>query len=169
MEKSVLISIKPKWAKKISNGKKIVEIRKTKPKIQTPFKCYIYQSGKNLTKTVYGSELSKNGYVVGEFVCDEIIEDRIGENADIFMLQGCVSFEQLKKYCPKGILYGWHISNLLIYDKPKELNEFKRMNRTENNVPCAHTKWLYEPCETCKECNLKRPPLSWCYVEELPQ
>lgn len=40
--KAVLISIQPKWCELIANGKKTIEVRKTKPKIQTPFKCYIY-------------------------------------------------------------------------------------------------------------------------------
>lgn len=40
--KSVLISIKPKWCELIANGKKAIEVRKTKPKLDTPFKCYIY-------------------------------------------------------------------------------------------------------------------------------
>ena len=40
--KSVLISIKPKWCELIVSGKKTVEVRKTKPKLETPFKCYIY-------------------------------------------------------------------------------------------------------------------------------
>ena len=40
--KSVLISIKPKWCELIANGKKTVEVRKSRPKIETPFKCYIY-------------------------------------------------------------------------------------------------------------------------------
>lgn len=40
--KSVLISIRPKWCEKIASGEKSVEIRKTKPKIEAPFKCYIH-------------------------------------------------------------------------------------------------------------------------------
>ena len=40
--KSVLISIQPKWCELIASGKKTVEVRKTKPKLETPFKCYIY-------------------------------------------------------------------------------------------------------------------------------
>ena len=40
--RAVLISINPKWCKLIIDGKKTVEIRKTRPKIDTPFKCYIY-------------------------------------------------------------------------------------------------------------------------------
>lgn len=52
--KSVLISIKPKWCELIAGGKKTIEVRKTKPKIDTPFKCYIYETttGKIMTGTV---------------------------------------------------------------------------------------------------------------------
>lgn len=40
--KSVMLSIDPKWCELIASGKKIIEVRKTRPKISTPFKCYIY-------------------------------------------------------------------------------------------------------------------------------
>ena len=42
MSKAVLISIRPEWVRKILNGSKTVEIRKTAPKCGVPFKCYIY-------------------------------------------------------------------------------------------------------------------------------
>ena len=42
MSKAVLISIRPKWVEKIVNGEKTIEVRKTRPKMNTPFKCYIY-------------------------------------------------------------------------------------------------------------------------------
>lgn len=40
--KAVLISIRPKWCEKIASGEKKIEVRKSRPKLQTPFKCYIY-------------------------------------------------------------------------------------------------------------------------------
>ncbi len=40
--KAVLISIRPKWCEKIISGEKTIEVRKTRPKMDTPFKCYIY-------------------------------------------------------------------------------------------------------------------------------
>ena len=40
--KSVLISIQPKWCERIADGSKTIEVRKTKPKLDTPFKVYIY-------------------------------------------------------------------------------------------------------------------------------
>lgn len=179
--KSVLISIKPKWIEKIVNGEKTIEVRKTRPKIETPFKCYIY--------CTYGQEnenymLGKRGKVIGEFVCDKIEEFHEYElspckkfyefekaRLDLFLKESCLSYNEVCDY-RKNLpyykpLYGWHISDLKIYDKPKELGEFKRWNRTEENVPCAHTKWLYSDCKDCKSCNLTRPPQSWCYVESL--
>lgn len=40
--KSVLISIRPKWCEKIASGDKTIEVRKTRPKLEPPFRCYIY-------------------------------------------------------------------------------------------------------------------------------
>ena len=42
--KAVLLSIRSEWCKKIFIGEKTVEIRKTRPKLETPFKVYIAQS-----------------------------------------------------------------------------------------------------------------------------
>lgn len=41
MSKAVLLSIRPEWCEKILSGEKTVEIRKTRPKLEPPFKCYI--------------------------------------------------------------------------------------------------------------------------------
>jgi hypothetical protein len=58
--KAVLISIKPKWCDLIRRGRKTVEVRKTCPKLEVPFKVYIYE-------TMDGGRGS--GLVFGEFVC----------------------------------------------------------------------------------------------------
>lgn len=102
--KSVLLSIKPKYCELIAAGKKTVEVRKTKPKLKTPFKCYIYCTlpkerfsigngvyacSDNLylcnNKIKFGDgfedfhkeTISLNGKVIGEFVCDKIEEIHI--------------------------------------------------------------------------------------------
>ena len=167
--KSVLISIRPKYCELIVNGEKTIEVRKSRPKLDTPFKCYIYMSQGDLKDLgLYSEWIYKNRMkVIGEFVCDEIIKDERGENADLFTKKACLSLEKQKDYGKNKPLYGWHISDLKIYDNPKELSEFKRWNRTEENAPCAHTKWLYPDCKDCNACNLTRPPQSWQYVEEL--
>lgn len=71
--KSVLISIKPKWCELIASGKKTVEVRKTRPKIETPFKCYIYQTvgGRTNSVDVLENNLQR---VCGEVVRGESVE-----------------------------------------------------------------------------------------------
>lgn len=178
--KAVLISIRPKWCELIASGQKTIEVRKTRPQIKTPFKCYIYctnngdtlysVNGKvqpcnsfeiNLKENSRVSEL--NGYVIGEFVCDEIIEDRHGENALLFENKGWVPFDVQKKYAPKQILYGWHISELKIYDTPKELSEFMQCHKCEYYSECKEHEYS---CDGTYK--VTRPPQSFMYVEELP-
>lgn len=168
MSKAVLISIKPKWVELIASGEKTIEVRKTRPKIETPFKCYIYQSGKNLTSTVYGTEFSKSGYIIGEFVCDKILDVLISSSDPNmkgypFPCTGLTDVE-IMNYLGNGKTgYGWHISELKIYDKPRELVEFERACNHEND------------CCTCKRFSvnyacinsISRPPQSFMYVEEL--
>ena len=86
--KAVMISIQPKWCELIASGKKTIEVRKTRPKIDTPFKCYIYctkakSKEERLILQPFGYELGGlesnltyrgDGKVIGEFVCDRISE-----------------------------------------------------------------------------------------------
>ena len=181
--KAVLISIQPRWCELIASGKKTIEVRKTRPKIETPFRCYIYMTA---TKercrlweyiTAYqnskGDILNGSQKVIGEFVCDDIIVDVRGENADVFSKYAQLSLVEQKKYGANKPLFGWHITDLKIYDKPKKLGEFKpwceKSRKTDDNL---------EMCCNCKNafsdedgvfygCGLTRPPQSWCYVEEL--
>ena len=119
-----------------------------------------------------------NGKVIGEYICDEVLEypyidDGYSSGGDYLTItrdgyiKMCLDHADLLTYGGGKTLYGWHISDLKIYDTPKDIREFKRVNRTEENTPCAHVKWLYEPCEKCKECNLTRAPQSWCYVQRI--
>ena len=82
MSKAVLISIRPKWCELIASGKKTIEVRKTAPKIDTPFKCYIYctKEGRGVGEIPYrhfyqapdGPRHFMGGTVIGEFICDRI-------------------------------------------------------------------------------------------------
>ncbi len=170
--KAVLISIQPKWCELIASGKKTIEVRKTRPKIETPFKCYIYET--NWAGNSYWAyhHKGKLGKVIGEFVCSEIEPyteyellygmDEISNS--IVEEKSCVDIDELLRYKGKNdFLYGWHISALKIYDKAKELGEF---------VPTC--KYQGERCDICvfnEEafggcCRiLTRPPQSWCYIE----
>lgn len=188
MNKAVLISIQPKWCELIASGEKMVEVRKTKPKLQTPFKVYIYET-QGRTETPFvdeeGHEIFKGrGQVIGEFVCDQI--DEIGyspemhgkyiSDIDDIHYVSCVDFEQMFDYLADGYGYGWHISDLVIYDKPKELSEFFHYcgddpkcdgceARYYSSSECGTEDYCCSVIEGCKP--LTRPPQSWCYVEEV--
>ena len=148
--KSVMISIKPKWCELIASGRKTIEVRKTRPKLETPFKCYIYCTRGFKPNTKYGYKLRAwRGKVIGEFVCgrvdtydDDTIHAFSSEDYtrwnDYDLNQSRIHPEELEIYAADEWLYGWHISDLVIYDKPKEISEFA----------------------------MTRPPQSWCYVEE---
>lgn len=173
--KSVLISIQPKWCALIVSGKKTVEVRKTRPKIDTPFKCYIYETkGK---KQYFSQPLpipynEGRGKVVGEFVCDAMMDCK-----DVNMDDTCISIKEWLEYTKnhKGIVYGWHISDLVIYDEPKELTEFFHFcgddpecegceARYYSSTECGTEDYCCSVVEGYKP--LTRPPQSWCYVEE---
>ena len=162
--KSVLISIQPKWCELIASGKKTVEVRKTRPKLETPFKVYIYMTKSNLTgdKKAYKDRMA--GKVIGEFMCDEIQDMR-----DVSKEPTCLSIDEWLKYTDghKGIVYGWCISDLVIYDEPKELSEFHTIKK------CKACKWTGYESTACiydKDCKvpftITRPPQSWCYVDK---
>lgn len=197
--KSVLLSIRPVWCEKIAGGEKTIEVRKTRPKIETPFKCYIYCTKdksdsdrlwifdkQNRAKYVGVTAVcftyegtpehcsEGNGKVIGEFVCDKIeyfdsaanefayaaapsdfpyvmtmSEDNASKN---YTAQACLSKDDVLSYFgdEDWKAYFWHISDLKIYDKPKELGEFR----------CCGVNYHFNPAVT-------KPPQSWCYVEEL--
>ena len=136
MSKAVLISLRPEWCEKIINGRKTIEVRKTRPKMNPPFKCYIYKCG--------------NGKVIGEFLCDEIIEDRTYGHNEEFYRAACMSAYDAAAYAMQSPMYGWHISDLRVYDHPRDLWEFTGLRQT---------RFGWEPVP------ITRPPQSWRYIE----
>ena len=155
--KSVLISIQPKWCELIANGEKTVEVRKTRPRIDVPFKVYIYETqGRAETPFVDedGHEIFKGrGQVIGEFVCEKITKAECGKYCTLSPSQTKVDALDLLEYADTKPVYGWHISDLVIYDDPKELSEFRLSEY-------RYGKIMLPPR------NITRPPQSWCYVEE---
>lgn len=154
MNKAVMLSIQPKWCELIANGKKTIEIRKTRPSIKTPFKCYIYCTKNDMSEpflyyTKGWKELTtEKGKVIGYFVCDKIDtyyygnmdyptpkfegDDSVCEVGDGYYItsgeleETCLTYEELEDYGKGKTLYGWHITALKIYDEPKELRKFKK-------------------------------------------
>ena len=178
MSKAVLISIRPKWCAKIIIGRKTMELRKSVPKLETPFKCYIYctmpetRDPHNILELhgVDGKIRKANGKVIGEFVCDYILQRCEMANADIAEQQSCVRREDIYfKYSEEGkhYIYGWHISSLRIYDEARELTEFRRS--CPNDLYCESCAMYWENNGTCgnESLQIRRPPQSWCYVEAM--
>ncbi len=124
--KAVLISIQPKWCELIANGKKTIEVRKTKPKLETPFKVYIYcTKGETiyLPRDIFGNN-ALNGKVIGEFVCNDITVAGYGTYCDIPTKKSQIDILDYLEHADGKTVYGWHISDLVIYDTPKEIWEF---------------------------------------------
>lgn len=129
-----------------------------------------------------------NGKVIGEFVCDKITRYNCDRDFGEYFVAGyvgaymplkemCLTNKDLMEYGKGKPLYGWHISNPKIYDKPKELREFSRFGYITRGGVCVnssceyhHDNGYYEPphCELygSGNCSLERPPQSWCYVKE---
>lgn len=189
--KAILISIRPEWVKKIASGEKTIEVRKTSPK-EVPFKAYIY-----CTKDKYdwlyrvdnngrGKAQSWHGKVIGEFICDKVVRTcgwrlrgdtqqcakRTVAEIELPKL-ACLTIDEIVDYAgsENREVVGWHISDLKIYDKPKELSEFRPICKFEGkdaicSLFCSKCKYdggLFSECTR----RLTRPPQSWCYVEEL--
>ena len=174
MSKAVLLSIRPKWAEKIASGEKTIEVRKTRPNLPTPFKVYLYVTAGNLSyKCPNGMIAHCNGgrEVIGEFVCDRVavITYDGGELActtnAAFSPASCLSQAEIIEYIGDGGRgYGWSISGLRLYDKPRKLVDFYRPCSRAN---CDGRFWV----GTCEKCaadrRIKHPPQSWMYVEEI--
>lgn len=125
-----------------------------------------------------------NGKVIGEFICDEILQYKLADvstdvgtfyyyeryitekNYKVNSLDDCLNDDELLSYGGyNNSLYGWHISDLVIYDEAKTLEDFARACIGGNDCPNCR---LFDFAELeCTRERLRRPPQSWCYVEEL--
>lgn len=181
--KSILISIKPRFVAKILNGEKTIEIRKTMPKCDLPIQVYIYcTKGKPLMycsdkrwhwhikeiknfqyDTRFNYYAGFNGKVVAKFTLNKVEEITYDSTYTTFQLNrvsqnSCLKEKELFDYLKGKVGYAWHISDLEIFGRPKELSEF------------YGTKQYFICCEsgtdkTPRYAQLAKAPQSWCYVE----
>ena len=149
---------------------KTIEVRKGFPKdIEWNKVVHIYCSKDkksfNLIPVQYQPLMGKFiGKVIGEFVCGWIYEIKphcdIGDYVNQYVCYWkygedfhCLSFSEMKSYLKNKKGYGWHISDLKIYYKPKELSEF--ISSKPKNKFRAHGD------------KLTRPPQSYMFVEDV--
>lgn len=182
--KNILLAVRPKWVEKIcheigkdENGKPIyekrIEVRKSAPK-EVPFKAYIYCTIGNGVKGDYlvpsGIQCGK---VIGEFVCDKVyliknqgsmfsVADEEQSVTNEIARQSCLDYYDMVSYLGNKYGYAWHISDLQIYDKPKELSEFKTGCKGCNERDTYHCKFY-----CYGERPIIRPPQSYMFVKEL--
>lgn len=188
--KAVLISIRPKWCEKIASGRKTIEVRKSAPK-ETPFKAYIYctkaksqwrySDYEGAYQNSEGEIVYAQQHVIGEFVCDKVDMSFVGymKNEPCYwdILDGsCLTKDEIMNYGKWKTLYGLHISDLKIYNKPKELSEFKTPPCEKPEKACENCKYrvvintpdVYEvDCFVENGREITRPPQSWMYIEEV--
>lgn len=184
MSKAVLRSIKPYWFYLICEGKKQIEVGKNVPKSKDWNRLVeLYCSKDMCSFNRIPKEFQKKyrpfiGKVGARFVCDYIEAD------DLYQPEAwkdsCLTQAELIAYGDGQRLYGWHISDLVIYDKPKELGEFYTDCQSKGNPNdkqcknCSHLCFDHDPinghirwCRVYGRKPLTRPPMSWCYVEKL--
>lgn len=203
--KAVMMSIQPEWCKLIADGKKTLEVRKSKPKLKTPFKAYIYctKGGDKYGYQIFVKPKNANqakgictGTVFGEFVCNRI--DHLVHsgtcrqdkqltilNSDLsysqftneYLRKTYLTLEEIEAYSKGGDVYAWQISDLVIYDKPKKIYDFvsfcPEYEKQNFTTKCHDCEWFVENRDAlCYECacegekRVRRPPQSWCYVED---
>lgn len=147
MRQAILMSIRPEWVAKILDGEKTIEIRKTAPKCGLPVDVYIYCTKQIPSFTIANTpagimclypyfpdgESKFGGKVVAKFRLSYVSVPPIAEiNGkpvkmewhDNFLRDACLTWEQFISYCGNKFVYAWEISDLVIFDKPKELSEF---------------------------------------------
>ena len=188
--KAIIQAYSPKEIERIARGEQTVKVCKTAPK-DTPFKVYMYCTCQKVNgeilltydKKIEGrnrgfrdnGDIPLAGKVVGEYVCERV--DNIVPSASRYMINNdiaytnkvakgsCLYFNDLKKYLGNKVGRALHISDLKIYDKPKELGEFIKVCPIKNQ-DCAGCEFYSDYSGSCTN-YVTRPPRGWRYVEEL--
>lgn len=177
--KSVLRSIKPYWLYLTLTKQKTIEVAKNRPESESwngIVEMYCSKDMQSFNRIPQKDRVWMSKYagkVACQFVCDKIITVDCDSVApfdpvtnEYIQAETCLDRAAFIRYTNFKKAFGWHISDLNIYDKPKELREFV--------IPCKTS------CETCEkplfyDCwreggrikVVTRPPQSWCYVEGL--
>ncbi|MCI8589697.1 MAG: hypothetical protein HFE77_03180 [Clostridiales bacterium] len=182
MSKSVLRSIKPYWFYLICEGKKQIEVGKNVPKNADWNRIVeLYCSKDMCSFNRIPKEFQEKykpfiGKVGARFVCDKInkftpTEKGIRFNHFSDLGDTCLSLNEILRYSAGKIIYGWHISDLVIYDKPRKLEDFMKCDYWSfeewvKKTPLNHSHTKDDYKRYLNRRKMTRPPMSWCYVEE---
>ena len=99
---TILISIRKRHLKNMMKGKKTWELRRTRPRIDPPFRvlCCVVGTG---------------GSVEAAWICDRVA-CLSGADAKHIARLACVTPEDVRQYRLHGPLYGWHIQEGTLWD-----------------------------------------------------
>lgn len=156
--KAILMSIKKQHNRNIEAGKKTSELRKCAPKCEYPIKVYTYESG-----------YSGRHKVVNEWICKDVTEWCIRRGVPAHLPKvACVSAAEILKYSGNSYdnVVEMKISDLKIYYKPKELEEFRTPETRFHEVKRINGHLVFGDGYKGGKV-ITRPPQSWCYVEEI--
>lgn len=182
----VLASLKPYYYYLIGEKIKTLEIRKSDLKnLPQDVLFYMSKDEKSFAKIPkeFQEKYRKHFGKVGiEFTCDKSIcldyypQDYTGmpgKFSEMICKESCLSYNEIMAYKKEKLAYGWHISNLKVYGKPKKLSEFYR--------PCSYKGICYscnrfrpngtpndKPNDFCDGA-ITRPPQSYMFVKEVEQ
>jgi len=179
MNQNIMLSIRPRYVREIEAGRKEIEVRKTRPKQDPPFKCFVYET-QGPTETPWQDEdghmiFKGRGAIVLEFICDKIYQfttvtgwkNGFCDISDEAMIAGsCLTIDELRKYEHSATskdfkpyilgLYGLHISELKVYKKPYPLSDF-----------CTgSSRFTFNEEGRTVYTGMTRAPQSWCYVDD---
>lgn len=182
--KAVLICIQPKWCELIAAGKKTLEVRKKIPKLETPFKCYMYctkDAVKHIVFNEYGNrqiELVPQT-VIGEFVCDYIFEIKTEYEIHTELPGNPVETWCSWEDAPEEYMEEADIEKATCLS----FGDIKCYMWNSDRCFCWHISGLkiYDKAKQLREFTkpygtvvkafdspyIQKPPQSWCYVEEV--
>ena len=181
--RKVLARLKPYYYYLVGEGIKTIEVRKNMPKASdwdNEMLFYMSKDVKSFAKIPkeFQEKYRKHFGKVGmQFVCDWIVKitphcdiegcvnQYIHDYPAILGENDCLSFKEMKAYLGNKNGYDWHISNLKIYDKPKELNDFCKPCKITPPICDDRCEYYSDYSGVCMN-YVNRPPQSWCYVEK---
>ena len=189
----ILASLKPYYYYLIGEKIKTLEIRKSDLKnLPQDILFYMSKDEKSFAKIPkeFQEKYRKHFGKVGiEFICDKSIcldyypQDYTGmpgKFSEIICKESCLSYDEIMTYKKEKLAYGWEISNLKVYDNPRELSEFHKcnfnsMNGTEvcGNYHCKYYQdsgsYMIPPSCAKLGNRVFRPPQSYMFVKEVEQ
>lgn len=172
----ILASLKPYYYYLIGERKKTIEVRKTALKnLPQDIAFYMSKDEKSFAKIPkefrekYRKHFGKVGIravvdnmdVYAYDCCDGVDID------DDMLLETMIDREYINIYAKGKPLYGWRIADLKIYDKPKELSEF-RISCNRKNLCYSCNRFTGKPWDICNS-TITRPPQSYMFVEEVKE